>query len=168
MRGDDGSLKVRASFDHKGTSLDVDEKSPRLAAERVMKTQDAIIVKEASEDIPFRPSTNSILAAPLIIERKLDGVLVLERSKAHPAFSEKDLVIAKIFATTIALAEENFKLFRNSKKTYGELLDAQKQLIRLEKLASLGHLTAGIAHEIKNPHDRRHWPSGPDEAQTKG
>ena len=151
LSGDDGSLNVRAAFDSKGASLDGEEKSPRLAAELVMKTQEATVLKEPSDKIPFRETTNSILAAPLIIERKLDGVLVLERSKAHPAFSEKDLVIAKIFATTIALAEENFKLFKNSKKTYGELLDAQKQLIRLEKLASLGHLTAGIAHEIKNP-----------------
>ena len=151
LSGDDGSLNVRAAFDSKGTSLEEDEDTPRLAAELVMKTQEATVLKEPTDEIPFRKTTNSILAAPLIIERKLDGVLVLERSKAHPAFSEKDLVIAKIFATTIALAEENFKLFRDSKKTYGELLDAQKQLIRLEKLASLGHLTAGIAHEIKNP-----------------
>ncbi len=149
--GDDGELKLRACFDAKGATCAIDDSSSVELAERVMKSQEAVVLRAAETDLPLRDSISSILAAPLIIERKLDGVLVLERSTIQPGFSEKDLVIAKIFATTIALAEENFKLFRNSKKAYGELLEAQKQLIRLEKLASLGHLTAGIAHEIKNP-----------------
>ena len=57
----------------------------------------------------------------------------------------------KTFAAQSAVAIENARLFQNMEASLEDLRTAQDRLIQTEKLASLGQLTAGIAHEIKNP-----------------
>jgi two-component system NtrC family sensor kinase len=59
--------------------------------------------------------------------------------------------LIKTFAAQSAVAIENAHLFHNVEASLQDLRTAQDRLIQTEKLASLGQLTAGIAHEIKNP-----------------
>jgi signal transduction histidine kinase len=54
-------------------------------------------------------------------------------------------------ATYAAIALDNASAYRRLNSTLSELQSMQQQLVQQEKLASLGQLTAGIAHEIKNP-----------------
>ena len=49
------------------------------------------------------------------------------------------------------MAIENARLFRDVQASLEDLRTAQDRLVQTQKLASLGQLTAGIAHEIKNP-----------------
>ncbi len=62
------------------------------------------------------------------------------------------------FADQAAIAIQNVRLFaelqartQELSRSLEELRAAQDRLVQTEKLASLGQLTAGIAHEIKNP-----------------
>jgi two-component system, NtrC family, sensor kinase len=59
--------------------------------------------------------------------------------------------LIKTFAAQSAVAIENARLFQNIEASLEDLRTAQDRLVQTEKLASLGQLTAGIAHEIKNP-----------------
>jgi signal transduction histidine kinase len=95
--------------------------------------------------------------APLFRGDDVVGMLVVRR-KIAGKFAQNTIDLIKTFAAQSALAIQNARLFDNVEartreltKSLGDLRTAQDCLVETQKLASLGQLTAGIAHEIKNP-----------------
>jgi signal transduction histidine kinase len=90
------------------------------------------------------------LAAPMLREGTAIGNIVLR--KADPgAFTAAQITLLETFAAQAVIAIENVRLFTELRDSLVRLKAAQANLVQSEKMASLGQLTAGIAHEIKNP-----------------
>jgi signal transduction histidine kinase len=97
------------------------------------------------------------LGVPLLREGSIVGVFTLQRKEARP-FTPKQIELVETFAHQAVIAIENVRLFKSVEDRTRELAASlenlrttQDRLVQTQKLASLGQLTAGIAHEIKNP-----------------
>ena len=99
----------------------------------------------------------TVLSVPMLREGTPIGVLTLTRHEVRP-FTDKQIELVTTFADQAAIAIENVRLFesveartRELAASLEDLRTTQDRLVQTQKLASLGQLTAGIAHEIKNP-----------------
>ena len=100
---------------------------------------------------------HAVLAVPLLWDGNVAGGLVIRRRTAG-GFAPSIPTLLQTFAGQAVLAIENAELFQEARRArtaaetaLADLRRAQDRLVQSEKMASLGQLTAGIAHEIKNP-----------------
>jgi signal transduction histidine kinase len=108
-------------------------------------------------DIIVRAGFRALLIVPLLSTDKVVGALVVRRRQPGE-FSKGTIELLQTFGAQSVLAIQNARLFesveartRELASSLDDLRTAQDRLVQTEKLASLGQLTAGIAHEIKNP-----------------
>lgn len=114
-------------------------------------------LEPAARDIARARGFRSMLFTPLMSEGEAKGVIIATR-RTTGAFAEHHVRLLQTFADQAVIAVKNVSLFNQVQtrtielaRSLDDLRAAQDRLVQSEKLASLGQLTAGIAHEIKNP-----------------
>ena len=131
---------------------------------RVMLSGRIEAIPDRLEDAEFAVPLSSLgnearalLGVPLLRNDAVEGVLIVSRLEPGH-FAPRQIEVLQTFADQAVIAIENARLFEEVQarthelaQSLDDLRKAQDRLIQSEKLASLGQLTAGIAHEIKNP-----------------
>ncbi|HZE22095.1 MAG TPA: GAF domain-containing protein, partial [Desulfobaccales bacterium] len=99
--------------------------------------------------------TRSILCVPLRSRDRLMGVLEVLNKKDGQGFSDDDLEFLIMLGNMIGPALENAELYSRLREkltlTVEELKVVEKKLLQTERLAALGKLSQGVAHEVRNP-----------------
>ncbi|MFO1091339.1 MAG: GAF domain-containing protein [Hyphomicrobiales bacterium] len=134
------------------------------AAARVILTADVVQIPDVTIDPDYQLGetarvldARSTLAVPMLRDGRPVGSINVARAETG-AFPERQIELLRTFADQAVIAVANVQLFealqartQELARSLEELRTAQDRLVQTEKLASLGQLTAGIAHEIKNP-----------------
>jgi GAF domain-containing protein len=132
------------------------------ALDRLARTRQVVHIADVASEIPHEPivkyaGARSFLIVPMLKESELIGAIGIYRQEVRP-FTDKQIDLVQSFAAQAVIAIENARLLNELRQRTDDLSQSledlrttQDRLVQTEKLASLGQLTAGIAHEIKNP-----------------
>jgi signal transduction histidine kinase len=161
-------LRVPASLDEYWRR-EMPRPSPHNAISRVISTGQAVHVTDLQAHQAYIDrdalavagvelgGIRTLLIVPMLKDDKTFGTIGIYRQEVR-AFTDKQVELVSSFAAQAAIAIENTRLLKELQrrtddlsKSLDNLRTAQDRLVQTQKLASLGQLTAGIAHEIKNP-----------------
>jgi signal transduction histidine kinase len=97
------------------------------------------------------PEPKSLITIVMANQGQIEGFITLENTTRPDAFDQRDLSMISNLKEHLIAAFIKTRLLQNIEHTLHDLKETQGELVRQERLASVGQLTKGIADRILNP-----------------
>jgi len=123
----------------------------------VKHTQKTVVIDDLETKLPVvgdylkQTAPRSILCSPLLNKGKLLGLLYLRNQSTSGVFNSSRLLTLSFICTQAAISLENARLYQKLQSYATQIEQSQLEVVKNEKMATLGNLVAGVAHEINNP-----------------
>jgi signal transduction histidine kinase len=162
-RINDGDLE-KSTVQHLVDGMTFDLRKADNVITETVKTADYIHILDAWDNSRVNGEMRKLLASnefvtiPLIARNEVIGVLMADNAYSGRSISQESIEVLTMFGVSAAIAIEKAKMLSvleeqvsELQKAYVELEKAQKMIIKNERLAAIGEVSARLAHEIRNP-----------------
>ena len=123
-----------------------------IASQAVLEKRLIYVPGEAESGDELHPAHGSAFAAsPLIAHGQAVGAVMVDNALTRTPITQEDLRFLQLFTNQAGMAIENSILYNKIEDANRQLCEAQESLLQKERLAAIGEMAAGIAHELKGP-----------------
>jgi PAS domain S-box-containing protein len=138
------------------SKVSLSPEDPSAAAQAILQRAPVRVGTAAGSAMVNQPllqryQVKSLLALPLLLRDQAIGAISVGDTQHFHPWTDGEVERATLMAGQIAVAVSNARLFDDLKQSYSQLERAQKELVKSERLAALGELSAVVAHEVRNP-----------------
>ncbi len=119
-------------------------------ADWVIGEKKTVVIPDLEQMVSAISSRNFVIV-PLLVRGQGIGIYLIHTEKPQPEFSNQDLQLLSVLANQAAAGVENWRTYKQLLRANEELKASQAQMVQAAKMAAIGELAAGVAHEIKNP-----------------
>jgi two-component system sensor histidine kinase HydH len=153
LRGAAASATHRDFFRTVTVPLNSESLAARVARERIPIAIEDVRKSQGgfNAELVQRFSEKALLGLPLTSREDLIGVVVVDDSRGPRPFGPAIIELAEATCGQLALSIANARLYESLWASYAELAAARAEMVKRERLAALGELSAIVAHEVRNP-----------------